>query len=49
MANAGVRSKREVLLDTGYFVEKGILSDDDTENVQSLGNESKSTTDLFGR
>ena len=29
MANAGVRSKREVLLDTGYFVEKGVLSDSD--------------------
>ena len=31
MANAGVSSKREVLLDTGYFVEKGILSDSDIE------------------
>ena len=49
MADAGVRSKREVLLDTGYFVEKGVLSDDDTANVRSLGNESESTTDLFGR
>ena len=29
MANAGVRSKREILLDTGYFVEKGVLSDSD--------------------
>ena len=31
MANAGVRSKREVLLDTGYFVEKGVLSNSDIE------------------
>ena len=31
MANAGVRSKREILLDTGYFVEKGVLSDSDIE------------------
>ena len=63
MANAGVRPKREILLDTGYFVEKGILSDSDIaickdrlreialriDFYRSLGNESKSTTDLFGR